>query len=59
MFDKSWWDNKKWDVVKEGGYWDNGKWIPMDIADKIKEILAKEMQMMRGSMQQNEVKALE
>ncbi len=58
-FGKEFWDQGKWDVVKEGGYWDNGKWIPMDIAEKVKEIVGREVKMMKGKMQQDEVKTLE
>jgi len=47
---KEWWDTGKWDVVKEGGYWHNGKWIPMDIAEKVKEIVNREVGAMKGKM---------
>jgi hypothetical protein len=36
--------------VKEGGYWNNGKEIPEDIGDKVKEIVSRELKMMRGKM---------
>jgi hypothetical protein len=36
--------------VKEGGFWDNGKWIPMDIADKVKEIVGREVKLMKGKL---------
>eukprot|EP00347_Sterkiella_histriomuscorum_P013621 403364019 len=57
--DKEWWDKGKWDVVKQQHYWDNGKYIPEDIGVKVKEIINKEVLMMKGKMQRDEVSMLE
>jgi hypothetical protein len=48
--DKEWWEKGNWDIVKERGYWDNGKYIPEDIGDRVKEIIAREVKMMKGKM---------
>ena len=57
--DKEWWDNGNWDVVKEGKFWENGKYIPEDIGDRVKELISKELKMMKGKMQRDQVGLLE
>jgi len=31
-------------------YWDNGKYIPSDINEKVKEIIQREVKLMKGKM---------
>lgn len=49
-WDSEWWEKGNYDVVKEQHYWDNGKYIPADIGDKVKEIIQREVKMMKGKM---------
>lgn len=51
--DKEWWEKGNYDIVKEGKYWDNGKYIPEDIGDRVKELVSKELKMMKGKMQRD------
>ena len=57
--EKDYWESGKWDVVKNATYFDHGKYIPGEIGQKVKELVNREVKMMRGKMQMNEVQVLE
>ncbi|CDW87729.1 rcc1 and btb domain-containing protein [Stylonychia lemnae] len=54
-----WWQKGVMDPVQSQMYWDNGKYIPSDINEKVKEIIQREVKIMKGKMQQDEVAMLE